>query len=236
MSGHIYFLTDESGAVKIGFTTQLQKRIKSLSAGSKSKLTVWGHVAGTREHERALHDLLSDYRLNGEWFRVSDSTRLIVKKVLKEGVGCLGVAVTPAAELAPIIQEARDVAKIVVRYAEATSTGSILDRLRDIEDTYQIPRGTLWMLHYRPNPDMRAGAYFALLRGASEFLANIAAQVERDSDLIDAIRQRHARAVEQANAAGAEVLRLEAELAAIRANHPVVAEIESVVGEEDNEG
>ena len=73
MKRYIYLIrNDDNGALKIGIGLNPQKRIKQLSTGSTSKLTlIYERIC---EHaskvERNLHIDYQDFRLNGEWFEL----------------------------------------------------------------------------------------------------------------------------------------------------------------------
>lgn len=68
--GAIYFVQAEATSdVKIGFSTNIQKRIKALVTGSSSGLVLLGAMPGTVFDEKALHKRFSQHRLQGEWFR-----------------------------------------------------------------------------------------------------------------------------------------------------------------------
>lgn len=77
---YIYvFSTIENGVpvapCKIGITSQLSKRLKSIQTGSPRKLEIISTVAIPHRPlveavEKYLHWWLSDYRLEGEWFNI----------------------------------------------------------------------------------------------------------------------------------------------------------------------
>jgi hypothetical protein len=67
--GVVYFVeAPRSGAVKVGFTRDLSKRLPALQTGSPEKLQVLAWYPTRREAETALHAALAGYRLHGEWF------------------------------------------------------------------------------------------------------------------------------------------------------------------------
>jgi hypothetical protein len=67
----VYFIqATDGGAIKIGVTTNVMKRLATLRTGSGRHLNVLGIIRdGTRETERMLHRRFKDGRLIGEWFR-----------------------------------------------------------------------------------------------------------------------------------------------------------------------
>lgn len=69
-TGFVYLISAKgSGLHKIGYATDVEKRLSSLQTGSGGKLALEKSWPGTRADEKALHDLLKPYRINGEWFR-----------------------------------------------------------------------------------------------------------------------------------------------------------------------
>jgi hypothetical protein len=57
---------------KIGFTTKTpEERRASLQTGNPRELEVVAAFVGTTEDERRIHQLLEDYRQEGEWFRLT---------------------------------------------------------------------------------------------------------------------------------------------------------------------
>ena len=67
----VYFIgspSQPSSPIKIGFTTDLKKRLKSLQTGSPNKLEVLAVVEAGGAQERAYHEQFAAHRLNGEWF------------------------------------------------------------------------------------------------------------------------------------------------------------------------
>jgi hypothetical protein len=64
----VYFVK-AGHAVKIGFSANLPFRLREIAAMQAEPITVLGIKLGGRTHEAELHRRLSEYRLNGEWFR-----------------------------------------------------------------------------------------------------------------------------------------------------------------------
>ena len=76
----VYFVgADEgSGAVKIGWSTDLKKRMSALNTGSSRALTLLAWVRGGRVVEAHFHKAFKASRVNGEWFkRTPDLVALI---------------------------------------------------------------------------------------------------------------------------------------------------------------
>ena len=70
----IYFIQGVSGgSIKIGYSKDIESRIKSLQFHSPVQLTVVGWMEGSVELERQLHKVFSSHRLWGEWFSPDES-------------------------------------------------------------------------------------------------------------------------------------------------------------------
>ncbi len=68
-----YFIGGETGPVKIGFTDNLERRLKALQAASPVMLSVLATTGGGIFAELAYHERFADDRLHGEWFNRSPS-------------------------------------------------------------------------------------------------------------------------------------------------------------------
>jgi hypothetical protein len=66
----IYFAQDTvTQAIKIGYSGKPIKRVAGLRSATPTDLTLLGTIPGGLEHERGLHEMFANYRLNGEWFK-----------------------------------------------------------------------------------------------------------------------------------------------------------------------
>ena len=66
----IYFISDDQGRVKIGYTSGMpEDRLKQLQTGNSDKLSLLTSMRGSRIEELKIHTALNPYRLIGEWFR-----------------------------------------------------------------------------------------------------------------------------------------------------------------------
>lgn len=82
----VYFFQSETGLVKIGFTTDIKKRMQGLLHGSPVPLTLLGTVAGDAKLEAELHTEFSTLRRHGEWFELNESLRQRIEAIL--GLKC----------------------------------------------------------------------------------------------------------------------------------------------------
>lgn len=69
----VYFIRDEStGAVKIGYARDVERRRRSLQTGLPGKITTLRVLDGDLATESWLHVRFAHLHLRGEWFRYSD--------------------------------------------------------------------------------------------------------------------------------------------------------------------
>lgn len=69
-SPSVYFIQAErTNMVKIGFSTNVAKRLRSLQTACSTKVRLLVAIPGNREAERAYHEQFSRSREQGEWFR-----------------------------------------------------------------------------------------------------------------------------------------------------------------------
>jgi hypothetical protein len=65
-----YFVGEEDGdAIKIGFTTDLKRRLEEFRHYSPAPIVVRGLLFGSLAIERRLHAEFSAYRMHGSWYR-----------------------------------------------------------------------------------------------------------------------------------------------------------------------
>jgi hypothetical protein len=79
-SGPVVYLisTDNPEFVKIGFTTRLDHRLKSLRTASHVEPTIHLTIPGTRTLEGELHTRFETARYNREWFRLTDEIKTFI--------------------------------------------------------------------------------------------------------------------------------------------------------------
>lgn len=71
--GYIYFATaGNDGLVKIGFTTNLGSRMRSLSTANAGRMGAEEAFLSYFEAERMVHERFKKDRVRGEWFRLTD--------------------------------------------------------------------------------------------------------------------------------------------------------------------
>ena len=78
----VYFVR-AGGALKIGFTGDLKRRLGRMQPETPEPLILIGVVRGGEPLERELHRRLSSDKISGEWFKLSDEVIATVASVLR---------------------------------------------------------------------------------------------------------------------------------------------------------
>jgi len=84
--GYIYFVQGECGGpIKIGYSTDIEKRIKTLQTGYPDVLGILYLIPGDMADEEELHKELAYYRMRGEWFKPDEE---VLRKIefLKQNI------------------------------------------------------------------------------------------------------------------------------------------------------
>jgi hypothetical protein len=76
-----FFQSAEGGAVKIGSTRNVQRRLREVQTGHQAELRILGVCRGGTRFERELHDRFDAYRLHGEWFAPTRELLRLIKAV-----------------------------------------------------------------------------------------------------------------------------------------------------------
>lgn len=72
--GYVYFMHDEdAGLLKIGFTRDLPRRLRTVRSASGRDVKLLGWIIGTTADETRLHRKFSARRERGEWFRATQA-------------------------------------------------------------------------------------------------------------------------------------------------------------------
>lgn len=95
MSSVVYFIGNGGRAIKIGTSTEVGDRFRALQSASADKLEFLGCVAASGKHEREIHKMLANFRLEGEWFADCADVRSLVNDLLRNGVGNIKIPPRP---------------------------------------------------------------------------------------------------------------------------------------------
>lgn len=192
MSGTVYFLSDNAGSIKIGHTRDLGRRIKELSVGGATTHVLLGRVNATLRHEKALHALLAEHRIRGEWLADNPAVRSVMERALVDGLSWLVLTSGRQNMLGPISESARTaraIAHQIARYCVLLSNEPgehEKQRFIAISKRYGLRHGLLWQLTARPKVSIDADDYAALLKAGQRFFADLKRQIEADFSILDA--------------------------------------------------
>jgi hypothetical protein len=69
---HIYLIVNEAaGAVKIGISKNVLKRLNALQSANADKLFLYGYFPNAGlELEQKLHNLFKNQKIRGEWYKI----------------------------------------------------------------------------------------------------------------------------------------------------------------------
>lgn len=76
----IYFLKCNS-YVKIGFTTNIKKRVSALDTAIPYNIQLLFWVDGNIEFEKTVHDIFSEWNHKKEWFKISEDRIIEILKL-----------------------------------------------------------------------------------------------------------------------------------------------------------
>jgi hypothetical protein len=83
----VYFIQeDNTGAIKIGSSKNVKKRVIELRTGTSGSLTILAVTEGGLRTERVLQSVFSHARIHGEWFRPVPELIEYAKAAAIEGV------------------------------------------------------------------------------------------------------------------------------------------------------
>lgn len=78
-----YFIGSKNGPVKIGWTRDVKKRLRTLQTAHPFKLEILATTAGGEIAEARYHAKFADYRLEGEWFTPCQGIRAEIRRLNK---------------------------------------------------------------------------------------------------------------------------------------------------------
>jgi hypothetical protein len=72
--GYVYFVQlGNSGDIKIGFSTNIKKRMHTLQTSTPENIQLLGFIAGELPTEKMIHEKFRMLRKKGEWFQCHSS-------------------------------------------------------------------------------------------------------------------------------------------------------------------
>ena len=77
--GFVYFIQAGDGPVKIGFSTNVEKRMVALQISSPHELALIAKMSGNKALEKQIHERFSRLALRGEWFEMDGELEELIK-------------------------------------------------------------------------------------------------------------------------------------------------------------
>lgn len=169
----VYFAQNRNDdtSVKIGFTTDINARVKNLSVGVPGGVMVLASILGAgKETEEYLHGMFAEDRISGEWFRYSERLRDFVRDARNGDLPRLPFQDAAIGHS----RSATDFSKEAVEYARQMALALVNDEFKGIGDTADaarhrvekktgFPAAWLHRLQYRALNDVPAGIYLHLV-------------------------------------------------------------------------
>jgi hypothetical protein len=85
--GYVYFIATQSErAVKIGWSTNIAKRLDILQSANPEKLRLVGVVQAGKAKEAEYHKRFGGHRIRGEWYRLPGPIRSFLKMLWDQKV------------------------------------------------------------------------------------------------------------------------------------------------------
>lgn len=179
----IYFIRNGRG-IKVGFSENVEKRLRVFRT-TIPEIELIATMPGGRGHERALHVMLAEHRMDGEWFRDNEHVRSAIEFAVANGVEELKSVRRTTEPLDETVIKAKRLAEIIMRGRAKTS-------IDDVKDIYGVPSSVIYNLRYNPDNRLSASSYIDLLRGARRAVADAMRELADDLDFIDDIERADA--------------------------------------------
>jgi hypothetical protein len=184
----IYFI-EHAGRIKVGYASNVDRRLGEFRTAIPSFVRL-GTMAGTRLHERTIHNCLVAHREGGEWFKDCPEVRAFLQHAMRHGVE--EWQPTRRRSHTPTMWDAR-----AKRLCEIISSGRPKSEFREIEQELSIPQGTLWNIRYRQSREVSVGEYFALLTASREAIKRRKSELDRAEAFVSDLEAEDAESTNQ---------------------------------------
>src|SRR5436190_10066712 len=173
MFGFVYFIASDRGSIKIGWSSDVAKRFRTLETGSPDALTLLGFIPGDRAREKELHGQWKDQRVRLEWYRDTKELREFIAQLL-EAPPTVPDAVEAEWEDDPIFVENVSLfLKTMANRQEGEAVSAAIDRLCDL---LCLPPMLIYRLWYQKCPTISAGLYRKIEEVAASEIGDVLIQ------------------------------------------------------------
>lgn len=114
----VYFITTkgrDDQPVKIGMTSDLDRRLSGLQTSHHEGLEIVAAIAGGRETEQYLHESLADSHIRGEWFERTPEVNAAIARARRIGASSLPIFDAGSAKRSFDQSTDADEARVLVR-------------------------------------------------------------------------------------------------------------------------
>lgn len=197
MTGHVYFLENEAGHIKIGFSRNLPMRMQTLRLASSSNLKLLASVAGNRKAERFFQNKVKDHKKRGEWFLPEPPVKQLISDVIKYGDQLLPDDYKPDEDEKQHLRNIQaGICELCKEYVNGIVGGMGIDETKDealkrVAKATKLPVRTVKSIWYKESNSISAIAFLSLRRAFVEkYLGNSQKFYEIDiAVLFDAARR-----------------------------------------------
>jgi hypothetical protein len=196
-SGWVYFLEDGQ-AIKVGYTSNLGRRINGLTGNASREIRLIGSVKGDRAVERAIHAELSAHHIKGEWFADNPAVRAVVARCLGGDLPAPAPSTRNkmgkrhASRRDPAIEaELRRICDIF--FTVAPVLGIPLSDWKILEQRFGVEPGSLWPIRYGGSADTSMTRYMSMRRAAPAAIQAAIAELNAAQAFLQSLDERDAR-------------------------------------------
>lgn len=160
----------DTSSVKIGYTSDLEKRRRNLSVSSPGGVSILASIPGSRETEEYLHEKFGTDHIEGEWFRYSEEIRDFIRDIQNGKLGLIpfkDAAIykrhSPEEFSAEAIERAKAMAIDILNAEHRGFRDTITAAKHRIEQRYGLRASMLHrILHRTDMKDVSAGVFLHL--------------------------------------------------------------------------
>lgn len=221
MTSFVYFIEAPDGLIKIGWTSDLARRVNNLAVGSSGPIKVLATTPGGRTLEAHLHERFSDDRVQGEWFKPSDDLRGLVKLILSGTTDVFAEGLVATEDLAvdngqrgQRVAEASQYARRLLDL-EIEQGLTVREGISRIAQRLSVANGAITALLYRSPSNVPADLYFDLRSLLADYLSRKLTALQNE---LAAVRHRRIATISPEELADidAEVARIRSMIASFR--------------------
>ena len=82
--GRLYAITDSHGHIKVGFTRNIEKRLRTIQIYQAQPVELVAKWPGDMHDEACFHSSASPFRVQGEWYRDGHEIRTLINAHISE--------------------------------------------------------------------------------------------------------------------------------------------------------